>query len=89
MSKIGKIFSSIGGLFGGKKKAAPAPLPAIPTRVDPATAPALEAAKKTALEAARVRVGRSKSVLTSGAGLEDDEDVIKRVGARRATLLGN
>ncbi len=89
MSKIGKIFGSIGDLFGGKKKKAPIPLPAIPTREDPTTAPKLEAAKKAAQDAARVRVGRSKSVLTSGAGLEDDEDVIKRVGARRAKLLGN
>jgi hypothetical protein len=90
MSKIGKIFSSIGSIFGGKKKtAAPLPLPPVTTRADVAPDPAIAEAKKTAETLARLRRGRKQSVLTSGAGLEDDEDLIERPGARKAKLLGN
>ena len=76
--------SFITNLFGKKKKA-PLPLPALPTREDPE----LEIARKKAIVAARVRQGRRTSVLTSGGGLEEDEEVIRRAGARRAKLLGN
>jgi len=91
MSKIGKIFSSIGSLFGGKKKSAniPPPLPPVTTRADAVPDPAIAAAKKAQDTLARLRGGRSRTILTSGAGVEDDEDTIKRAGARRAKLLGN
>lgn len=83
MSKLGKIF---GSLFGGKKKK-PLPLPPLPKREDPE----IEIARKNAAVAARVRGGRSKTILTSGFGLPDDdeEEQIKRSEARRAKLLGS
>jgi len=78
--------SFITKLFGGKKKKTPLPLPPIPKRDDPE----IEIARKKAAVAARVRQGRSGTVLTSGFGLPDDEEEeqIKRVKARRAKLLG-
>ena len=77
--------SFITDLFGGKKKKTPLPLPPIPTRDDPA----IEKARKRAAVQERVRQGRATTVLTSGFGLADEEDVIKRSTARRAKLLGN
>jgi len=78
--------SFITNLFGGKKKKTPLPLPPIPKRDDPE----IEIARKKAAVAARVRQGRSGTILTSGFGVIDDEeeDEIKRVKARRAKLLG-
>ncbi len=77
--------SFITDLFGGKKKK-PLPLPPIPKRTDPEQ----EEARKRAAVQARVRQGRSGTVLTSGFGLADDdeEEQIKRATARRAKLLG-
>lgn len=77
--------SFITNLFGKKKKK-PLPLPPIPKRDDPE----IEKARKRAAVQARVRQGRSGTVLTSGLGLADDEeDAIKRAAARRAKLLGS
>lgn len=77
--------SKLASLFGGKKKK-PLPLPPIPKRDDPE----IEEARKRAAVQARVRQGRSGTVLTSGFGLPDDEEEeeIKRAKARRAKLLG-
>lgn len=76
MSKIAKLFG-----FGSPK---PAPLPPLPKREDPA----IEEARKKQQIIERARVGRRGSVKTSGSGLEEDEDKIRRPGARSAKLLG-
>jgi len=77
--------SKLASLFGGKKKR-PIILPPIPKRDDPE----IEKARKKAAVQARVRQGRSGTVLTSGFGVTDDdeEEQIKRATARRAKLLG-
>ena len=77
--------SKLASLFGGKKKK-PLPLPPIPKRTDPE----IEKARKAASVAARVRQGRSGTVLTSGLGIPEDEEeeAILRAKARRAKLLG-
>ena len=79
MSKLASLFS--------KKKKKPLILPPIPKRTDPE----IEKARKKAAVDARVRQGRSGTVLTSGFGLADDdeeEEIIQRARAKRAKLLG-
>lgn len=89
MSFVGKAFTAVGNLLGGKPKAAPAALPApTPSAAAPSAAPSVATpAVQAAADAARVREraasGRASTMLTAQA---DTASLTPNVG--RAKLGG-
>jgi hypothetical protein len=65
--------------FSSSAPVAPAPLPPLPEREDPAV---LEAREKLRLSEKR-RKGRRASILTSGSGLDDELGIVQRPSAGR------
>jgi len=84
MSKIGKIFKRavdpLGIFIKDKKKKVFLPVP-----VAAKQGSEVEVAQRRLETANRLRSGRRTTV----AKVEDDEDELRRVGVRRAKLLGN
>jgi len=85
VSKIGKIFGFLANPLGiGKKKAKTIFIPPSSKAVAKQTS-ADEVAQRRIETAARLRSGR----VTALAKEEEEEDAIKRAGARKAKLLGS
>lgn len=70
--------------FGSSAPAAPAPLPPLPDREDPAV---LEAREKLRLSEKRRR-GRRASILTGGSGLDDELGFVYRPSASGISASG-
>ena len=85
MSKIGKIFKKIvdplGIVFKAKKKKV-----FIPVRVAAKQGSAAEVAQRREETAARLRSGRVTALAKDD---DEEENKIRRAGARRAKLLGS
>jgi len=85
VSKIGKIFGFLANPLGiGKKKGKTIFIPPTKKAVEKQSS-ADEVAARRLETAARLRSGR----VTALAKEDDEEDEIKRAGARRAKLLGS
>lgn len=70
--------------FSSGAPSAPAPLPPLPEREDPAV---IESREKLRLSEKR-RKGRAASILTGGQGVEDDLGVVTRPAGRSPAKLG-
>jgi len=89
MSKIGKIFSFAVdplGLFKKKKKTVFIPPTAKAVAKQTSIAEVTQRRKETV---DRLRSGRVTTAATARATKEEEEETIKRAGARRAKLLGS
>ena len=80
-STIGEAFSGLRAKVQTPQITPPA---APPTRDDQQ----VQQARERAVEAARLRRGRAATVLSSGAGVQDELGSVSRPQARAATMLG-